>query len=241
MADGREQLNELAVQSSAANAAKSKLETESSILRADLAEAVEAVKGTEERLRSVMMDADRLSEELRQEQQHSQQLEKAKRGLETSVRELQAKLDYAENDFTKAEKKATAMFEQRIKSLAADLENENRKVQEANKYSLKQERKVRELQLKVDEDKKEMDTMRDLVEKLQNKNRILKKQMDEAEQIATTNLQKYRQTQLAVENAEERALAAENSLLKMRNRIRSGIIAKQLSVTRDEPPTEMVS
>ena len=49
-----------------------------------------------------------------------------------------------------------------------------------------------------------------------------KRQVEEAEELATGNLQKYRQIQHQLEDAEERADTAENSLAKMRAKARSG-------------------
>lgn len=48
-----------------------------------------------------------------------------------------------------------------------------------------------------------------------------KRQLEEAEEVATANLQKYRQIQHMLEGAEERADVAENSLTKMRSKYRS--------------------
>ncbi len=48
-----------------------------------------------------------------------------------------------------------------------------------------------------------------------------KRQLEETEELATVNLQKYRQIQHQMEDAEERADVAENSLSKMRAKNRS--------------------
>lgn len=46
------------------------------------------------------------------------------------------------------------------------------------------------------------------------------------EEVANMNLQKYRQVQLALESAEERAEIAENSLLKLRSKSRSTMVLR---------------
>ena len=51
--------------------------------------------------------------------------------------------------------------------------------------------------------------MQELVDKLQNKVRSYKKQIEEAEEIAALNLAKFRQTQNSLGSAEERAEAGE--------------------------------
>lgn len=45
------------------------------------------------------------------------------------------------------------------------------------------------------------------------------KSLNFQEEVATQNLSKFRQIQLALENAEERAEVAENSLVRMRGQV----------------------
>lgn len=59
-----------------------------------------------------------------------------------------------------------------------------------------------------------------MVEKLQAKVKVQRRLIDEAEESANLNLQKYRQVQLALDAAEERCDTAEHSLNKMRSRSR---------------------
>ncbi|GMR57877.1 hypothetical protein PMAYCL1PPCAC_28072, partial [Pristionchus mayeri] len=73
----------------------------------------------------------------------------------------------------------------------------------------------------VDEDKKQIVKLEDLGDKLQQKVKVYKKQVEEAEEIAATNLGKYRQLQAMLDEAEERADLAENCLSKLRARTRS--------------------
>jgi predicted nucleic acid-binding Zn-ribbon protein len=56
---------------------------------------------------------------------------------------------------------------------------------------------------------------------LQGKLKVYKRQVEEAEEIAATNLGKYRQLQAQLDDAEERADSAENSLSKLRAKNRS--------------------
>ena len=54
--------------------------------------------------------------------------------------------------------------------------------------------------------------MQELVDKLQNKVRCYKKQIEEAEEIAALNLAKFRKAQQELEETEDRARMAENAL-----------------------------
>jgi len=142
--------------------------------------------------------------------------------LEIQIKEMQARLDEAEQAALKGGKKVIQKLEQKIRELEGELEAENRRHQEADKNYRRAERRVRELVFQVEEDKKGQERLHDLVEKLQSKLKTYKRQVDDAEQVATGNLAKYRQIQHQLEDAEERADVAENSLAKMRARGRTG-------------------
>ncbi|VDD93269.1 unnamed protein product, partial [Enterobius vermicularis] len=217
---------------STVNSNRSKLETEVQLLRSDLASALDALKESEDKLKAAALDSTRLNQQLRIEQENSQHLDKMRKEMELQMRDMQLRLDDAEQAVVKGGQKTVTKLEQRIKSLATDLEIEQRRYQENAKNTIKQERKIREMQFQAEEDKKHIDSLNDLVEKLQNKNRVFKKQLDEAEQLASVNLQKYKQIMLALENAEERADAAENSLMKVRSRTRKNKTQKSITVDR---------
>ncbi len=63
----------------------------------------------------------------------------------------------------------------------------------------------------------------ELVDKLQQKIKSYKKQIEEAEEIAAINLAKYRKAQQELEEAEERSRAAEQNIEKYRG-IRGGSV-----------------
>ena len=62
--------------------------------------------------------------------------------------------------------------------------------------------------------------MQELVDKLQNKVRCYKKQIEEAEEIAALNLAKFRKVQADLEAAEERADINEQVLSKYKTKSR---------------------
>uniref|UniRef100_A0A914CDF9 Myosin heavy chain n=1 Tax=Acrobeloides nanus TaxID=290746 RepID=A0A914CDF9_9BILA len=221
--DLRDQLNELTVEVNALNGAKRKLEGEIQAIHADLDETLNEYRASEERSKKAMADAARLADELRQEQEHVQHVDRLRKGLEQAIRELQVRLEEAEAAALKGGKKVIAKLEQRIRELEGELDGEQRRFQEGNKNLAKEERRMREFQFQVDEDKKNFSRLQDLVEKLQGKLRAQKKQLEEAEEIANTNLQKYKALTHQLEQAEERADVAENSLSKVRSKSRSAI------------------
>lgn len=71
--------------------------------------------------------------------------------------------------------------------------------------------------------------MQDLVDKLQQKIKTYKRQIEEAEEIAALNLAKFRKAQQELEEAEERADLAEQAITKFRTKGRGGSAARALS------------
>ncbi len=60
------------------------------------------------------LDASRLAEELRQEQEHTIQVERLRKGLEQQIKDLQTRLDEAESNALKGGKRIIAKLEQRV-------------------------------------------------------------------------------------------------------------------------------
>ena len=67
--------------------------------------------------------------------------------------------------------------------------------------------------------------MQELVDKLQNKVKSYKKQIEEAEEIATLNLAKFRKVQSDLEQAEEKADINEHVLAKYKTKSRGTSLA----------------
>merc|ERR1711983_297938 len=108
----------------------------------------------------------------------------------------------------------------KLEARAREVEHElNRTVQmtaEFHKNITKGERRVKELMFQSEENKNNQDRIADLVEKLQQKIKSYKKQIEEAEEIAAINLAKYRKAQQDFEEAEERSKICEANISKYR-------------------------
>merc|ERR1739848_889810 len=125
-------------------------------------------------------------------------------------------------------KKAAAKLESRIRELEAELDAEQRRLGDASKNLRKSERRIKELDFQYEEDRKQQEHMQDLVDKLQQKLRNFKKQIEEAEEIAALNLAKFRKAQVDVQESLERADISEQALAKSRIRGRSMSMARDL-------------
>merc|ERR1711879_791647 len=221
LSDVNETLSDSTVQNQAIAAAKRKLESEMQTLHADLDEMSSEARLCEDKASKAMVDAARLADELRAEQESAQSLEKNRRLGEAQVKDMQQKLDEAETNALKGGKKAMNKMETRIRELESELEAENRRQADAQKNLRKSERRIKELTFASDEDRKNHERMQSLIDQLQSKIKSYKKQIEEAEEIAALNLAKFRKVQGNLSEAEERADLNEQAVGKARARGRS--------------------
>ncbi|XP_050734444.1 myosin heavy chain, muscle-like [Eriocheir sinensis] len=197
--EANDQLSDLNAQYSALSIAKKKLEGEYQALQSDIDEMAKEAKNSEEKAKKAMVDAARLADELRAEQEHAQSQEKMRKTLEAALKEVQAKLEESETYIAKTGKKAVAKLETRVRELESQFDDEARRHSDAQKNLRKCERRIKELTFQADEDKKNHERMQDLVDGLQQKIKTYKRQIEEAEEIAALNLAKYRKAQQELE------------------------------------------
>merc|ERR1711929_45226 len=109
------------------------------------------------------------ADELRAEQDHAANQEKAKRTLESQINELENRLAEANEMAMKGGRAAMAKLESRIREMEIELGGVQSKTSESSKAYQKSERRIKELQFQQEEDKKNQDQMSDLAQKLQQK------------------------------------------------------------------------
>jgi len=225
LSDVLEQLSDATLQNQALQSSKRKLDSEMQTMHADLEEMLTESKMAEDRAKKAMIDAARLADELRIEQENAQMCEKNRKALDFQVKDMQTTLDEAEQMAMKGGKKITSRLEQKIKDLESQLDDEQRRLVDAQKSQRRTERRIKELTFSQDEDHKNHERMQELVDKLQNKVKSYKKQIEEAEEIAALNLAKFRKVQADLEQAEERADINEQVLAKYKAKGRGASVA----------------
>merc|ERR1719225_1618218 len=156
IADARLAVTEMQSINSRDTAVKRNLEGSIHTIQAEIDGMLLAAKNAEEKAKKAMIDAARLADELRAEQDHSSGLMSTKKNIESQLVETQAQTGESVKAFQRTD------------------------------------RKVKELKFAQDEDKKNQDRMSDLANKLQQKIKTYKQQIEEAEEIAALNLAKFR-------------------------------------------------
>merc|ERR1711936_1112606 len=208
LAEARNAVNEMTSINSKASADKRSIEGAVHTLHAEIDDMLHQAKNSEEKAKKAMVDAARLADELRAEQDHTTTLSKNKRALECQLSELETKFADANENAIRNGRAAMAKLETRIRELEVELGNVQAHTGENSKGYQKSERRVKELSFQIDEDKKNQDRMAELATKLQAKIKTYKKQIEEAEEIAALNLAKFRKAQQELEETEDRAKLA---------------------------------
>uniref|UniRef100_A0A671WBJ9 Myosin heavy chain 6 n=1 Tax=Sparus aurata TaxID=8175 RepID=A0A671WBJ9_SPAAU len=193
---------------------KKKLEADTSQLQTEVEEAVQECRNAEEKAKKAITDAAMMAEELKKEQDTSAHLERMKKNMEQTIKDLQHRLDEAEQIAMKGGKKQVQKLEARVRELENEVEGEQKKASDAVKGVRKYERRIKELTYQTEEDRKNLARLQDLVDKLQLKVKSYKRAAEEAEEQANSNLTKFRKLQHELDEAEERADIAESQVNK---------------------------
>ncbi|XP_038606531.1 myosin-3 [Tachyglossus aculeatus] len=218
--DASERVQLLHTQNTSLIHTKKKLETDLTQLQSEVEDACREARNAEEKAKKAITDAAMMAEELKKEQDTSAHLERMKKNMEQTVKDLQHRLDEAEQLALKGGKKQIQKLEARIRELEAELEGEQKRNTENVKGLRKYERRVKELTYQGEEDRKNVLRLQDLVDKLQVKVKSYKRQAEEADEQANVHLTKFRKAQHELEEAEERADIAESQVNKLRAKTR---------------------
>uniref|UniRef100_A0A803THX5 Myosin heavy chain 4 n=1 Tax=Anolis carolinensis TaxID=28377 RepID=A0A803THX5_ANOCA len=220
LTDASERVQLLHSQNTSLLNTKKKLETDLAQFQGEIDDAIQEARNAEEKAKKAITDAAMMAEELKKEQDTSAHLERMKKNLEQTVKDLQHRLDEAEQLALRGGKKQLQKLEARVRELENELDAEQKRGAEAIKGVRKYERRVKEITYQAEEDKKNVFRLQDLVDKLQLKVKAYKRQAEEAEELANSNLSRCRKAQHELEEAEERADIAESQVNKLRAKSR---------------------
>ncbi|KGL93480.1 Myosin-3 [Charadrius vociferus] len=218
--DASERVQLLHTQNTSLINTKKKLETDIAQIQGEMEDTIQEARNAEEKAKKAITDAAMMAEELKKEQDTSAHLERMKKNLDQTVKDLQHRLDEAEQLALKGGKKQIQKLEARVRELEGEVDAEQKRSAEAVKGVRKYERRVKELTYQSEEDRKNALRLQDLVDKLQMKVKSYKRQAEEAEELSNVNLTKFRKIQHELEEAEERADIAESQVNKLRAKSR---------------------
>ena len=105
-----------------------------------------------------------------------------------------------------------------IAELESELQMEQQHNQETIKQVTKNNKRFMDLAGQTDEEKKNSLKLQNTIEQLQNKLKANRTQIEETEQIANLNLNKFRKSQQELEAANARAEQAESQLASLKSK-----------------------
>merc|ERR1712223_2163532 len=121
LAEARSAVNDMTTINSKAASEKRHLESAVHTMHAEIDDMLRGAKGSEDKAKKAMVDAARLADELRAEQDHCAVQEKAKRALTSQPSELEGRLADANEAAAKGGRNAMAKLESRIREMEIEL------------------------------------------------------------------------------------------------------------------------
>ncbi|XP_068605696.1 myosin-9-like [Brachionichthys hirsutus] len=175
---------------------------------------------TNDRLKKAMLQADQMSVELAGERSASQRVEGARSQLERQNKELKLKLQELEGTIKSKYKANMTTLEAKIAQLEEQLDMETRERQGATKLVRRTEKKLKEVILQVDDERRNTEQHKDQVDKLNSRMKQLKRQLEEAEEEAQRANANRRKMQRELEDVTESADAMNREVSSLKSKLR---------------------
>ncbi|XP_066563540.1 myosin-9a isoform X1 [Amia ocellicauda] len=175
-----------------------------------------------DRLRRAALQTDQVTAELTAERSTSQRLEGARSQLERQNKELKLKLQELESTVKSKYKANISALEAKIAQLEEQLDIETRERQQSSKLVRRSEKKLKEVVLQVDDERRNSEQYKDQAEKMNSRVKQLKRQLEEAEEEAQRANAARRKMQRELEDLTESADSMNREVSALRSRMRRG-------------------
>jgi len=220
-----DRIGELQVMYNAAANGKRKAEQDFHSLNEEIEIFENEAKAAEDRSAKAMSEVARLMAELNSANESAINADKSRALLAKQVADVQAQLEYEQMEGGKGLKNQIRKLEQRILELESDLDTEGRNAAALVKHTRQAEKKVKDIEFQLDDERKANDRTKEAAEKLNAKLKKQRLQMEELEQQNAVWQSKYKKAAIELEEAEERGEQAEQALQKVRQRTRAATTA----------------
>ncbi|XP_032500296.1 myosin-9 [Phocoena sinus] len=193
---------------------------------AQLEEELEEEQGNTElvndRLKKANLQIDQINTDLNLERSHAQKNENARQQLERQNKELKVKLQEMEGTVKSKYKASITALEAKIAQLEEQLDNETKERQAASKQVRRAEKKLKDVLLQVDDERRSAEQYKDQADKASTRLKQLKRQLEEAEEEAQRANASRRKLQRELEDATETADAMNREVSSLKNKLRRG-------------------
>merc|ERR1712001_684828 len=199
---------------------KGKLEKDLAAVTRDYNDIARELKLADDRANKAAGDAGHFESLLREEQTKLVKIENAKKSLENEVRTLSVRIEEIETNSVATSKRTIQKMEIRITELE-EMINVEKKSHSVTMTELQTKtRQIKELVLQSEEDRKNIIILQESLDKLNEKIKMYKRQLEEQEGISNANIMRVKKFQRELECAENRAEEAESTLNQFRSRER---------------------
>nr|XP_014352030.1 PREDICTED: myosin-10 [Latimeria chalumnae] len=201
---------------------KRRLEARIAQLEEELEEEQSNMELLNDRFRKTTMQVDTLNTELASERSSAQKSENARQQLERQNKELKAKLQELEGSVKSKFKATISTLEAKIAQLEEQLEQEAKERASANKLVRRTEKKIKEVFMQVEDERRHADQYKEQMEKANARMKQLKRQLEEAEEEATRANASRRKLQRELDDATEANEGLSREVTTLKNRLRRG-------------------
>ncbi|XP_073799973.1 uncharacterized protein isoform X1 [Danio rerio] len=173
-----------------------------------------------DRLKCALLQTDQMNVELTAERSTSQRLEGACSQQERQNKELKLKLTELEGTVKSKYKATIAALEAKIGQLEEQLDVETRERQQASKLVRRTEKKLKEVILQVDDERRNTEQYKHQSDKLNSRMKQLECQLEETEEKAQRANANRRKLLIELENATESADAMNREINSLKSKLR---------------------
>ncbi|KAL7405266.1 hypothetical protein ABVT39_026211 [Epinephelus coioides] len=199
---------------------KRRLEARITQLEEELEEEQLNTEMANDRLKRNTLQTEQLTSELGAERSNSQRLEGARSQLDRQNKELKLKLQELESTIKSKYKSSITTLEAKIAQLEEQLDIESKERQQASRLARRTEKKLKEVMLQVDDERRNAEQYKDQAEKTNNRMRQLKRQLEEAEEEVTRANAYRRKLQRELDDAAESADAMNREVSSLKSKLR---------------------
>uniref|UniRef100_A0A8C2I0G6 Myosin-9 n=1 Tax=Cyprinus carpio TaxID=7962 RepID=A0A8C2I0G6_CYPCA len=199
-----------------------RLEARIAQLEEELEEEQNNTELVNDRLKRALLQVRSINVELTAERSTSQRLEGARSQMERQNKELKLKLTELEGTVKSKYKATIAALEAKIGQLEEQLDLETKERQQASKLVRRAEKRLKEVILQVDDERRNTEQYKDQSEKLNSRMKQLKRQLEEAEEEAQRANANRRKLQRELEDATESADAMNREVNSLKSKLRRG-------------------
>ncbi|XP_052455090.1 myosin-10 isoform X2 [Carassius gibelio] len=201
---------------------KRRLEARIAQLEEELEEEQSNMELLNDRFRKTTLQVDTLNTELVGERSAAQKSENARQQLERQNKDLKTKLQELEGSVKSKFKASIAALEAKIIQLEEQLEQEAKERAAANKIVRRTEKKLKEVFMQVEDERRHADQYKEQLEKANSRMKQLKRQLEEAEEEATRANASRRKLQRELDDATEASEGLSREVNTLKNRLRRG-------------------